>query len=285
MKQFDIAELRKIGIIQQKQEEYFSMRLRTVGGDLTADQMIKIAKISKDFGDGKLHLTMRQGVEIHNVHFSDLDKAGRELERADIVMGACGPRIRVIVACPGLSTCRWGIIDTKKIAAVLDNKYFRQSTPYKFKIGVTGCPNNCAKANENDIGIGGGLLPVWNSEKCSNCDLCVNVCPPGAIIKLKNEYKLDIKSCFYCSICTSSCPMDSWEVKKTGYSLWIGGTMGKFPRLGTLLKPLIETEEELYGLIDKAIGYYRKNGRTKERFGHLLDRIGQEKAMEEILNG
>ncbi len=282
---FDIAALKKIGMIQQKQKEYFAMRLHVVGGDLTSTQMKKVAEVAEKYGRGQLHLSTRQGVEIHFVHHGNLELARKELESVGVTMGACGPRIRIVVACPGELTCRWGIIETKAIVHDLDEKYFRQETPHKFKLSVTGCPHNCAKATENDIGVMGGLLPVWQRDACTDCGLCVNICPTGAIQKNGEYYVLNSAKCINCSICTSSCPMDAWTADKRGFILWLGGTMGKIPRLASRLPELIETKKRLYELIDRAIEYYRRNGRKKERFGHMIDRIGIEKVNEEILHG
>jgi anaerobic sulfite reductase subunit C len=291
--EFDLAALKKIGMIQQKQKEYFAMRLRAVGGDLTAQQLKKISEVARKFGKGEVHLSTRQGIEIHNVHHANLEKARLELEQVGVYMGACGPRVRIVVACPGEATCRWGIIDTKAIAKDLDAKYFREDTPHKFKMAVTGCPHNCAKATENDIGVMGAILPEWKAETCIDCNLCVNVCPTKAIERIEQEdkgvkrqnYVLLEDKCLNCSICTATCPTNSWTVKARGYNLFIGGTMGKIPRLGTLLKKLITEREELYRLIEKAVRYYQQNGRKKERFGHMIDRIGWAKVKEELLNG
>src|SRR3990172_3228088 len=182
--QFDLAALKKVGMIQQKQKKYFAMRLHAVGGDFTSEQMIKIAEVAERFGKGRLHLSTRQGIEIHFVHHFNLEPARKELEAAGVAMGACGPRIRIIVACPGNFTCKWGIIDTKEVAHILDEKYFRQETPHKFKLSVTGCPHNCAKATEKDIGVMGGILPEWDAPQCNDCGLCVNTCPTEAIQKI-----------------------------------------------------------------------------------------------------
>ncbi len=282
---FDLAALRKVGMIQQKQKEYFALRLHAVGGDFTAQQMKKVVDVSERFGRGQIHLSTRQGIEIHFVHYSKLEMARKELEKAGIAMGACGPRIRIVTACPGDATCKWGIIDTKAVAHDLDEKYFRQDTPHKFKLAVTGCPHNCAKASENDIGVMGGIEPAWDASACTDCGLCVNICPTAAIDKTDDKYVLNSSKCINCSICTSSCPAEAWKDARHGFILWIGGTMGKIPRLATKLPGLIESKDELYELIDSTIEYYRRYGRKKERFGHTIDRIGVEKVKEEILNG
>ncbi len=281
---FDLAALKKVGMIQQKQKEYFAMRLHVVGGDLDAEQLQKVAEVAATYGQSQIHLSTRQGIEIHFVHYSKLEAARLELEKVGIAMGACGPRIRVVTACPGSSTCRWGTIDTKSVARELDQKYFRQDTPHKFKMAVTGCPHNCAKATENDLGIMGGILPAWRREPCTGCNLCVNSCPTGAIYLENGEYRLDESKCIYCSICTANCPTDAWFAAKQGYILWIGGTMGKTPRLATKLRALIEDKEELYRLVHKVVEYYRQHGRKRERFGHMIDRIGEAKVKEDLLN-
>ena len=284
-KNIDLAALKKVGMIQQKQKEYFALRLHAVGGDLTSGQLKKIAEVAERYGRGQLHLSTRQGVEIHYVHHAHLEPARLELESVGVTMGACGPRIRIVVACPGSSTCRWGVIDTKEVARYLDEKYFRQDTPHKFKLAVTGCPHNCAKATENDIGVMGGIAPDWDAPLCSDCGLCENVCPTAAIRKEGERYHLDAEKCINCSICTATCSTGSWKPKRSGYLLWIGGTMGKIPRLASRLTGLIEDRETLYALIDRSIGYYREHGRKKERFGHMIDRIGLEKVREDILHG
>jgi dissimilatory sulfite reductase (desulfoviridin) alpha/beta subunit len=281
----DLAALKKTGMIQQKQKEYFALRLHAVGGDFTTPQIRGIAEIADKFGRGRIHLSTRQGIEIHFVHQSDLETAKNELEAVGVTMGACGPRVRIVVACPGALTCRWGSIDTKEIAGYLDATWFRQETPHKFKLAVTGCPHNCAKATENDIGIMGGIEPGWNESGCNDCGLCVNICPTVAIAREDAHYVLNPEKCINCSICTASCPSGSWSVVRKGYILWIGGTMGKIPRLASRLDGIIESEERLYELIGRAITCYRENGRKKERFGHMIDRIGLEKVKTEILHG
>ncbi len=275
--EFDLAALKKVGMIQQKQRDYFVMRLHAVAGGFTAEQIRKVAEVAERFGRGQLHISTRQGIEIHYVHYSRLELARKELQKAGVTMGACGPRIRIIAGCPGQATCRWGVIETQEIASYLDQKYFRQEMPHKFKMAVTGCPHNCAKATENDIGIMGGIEPVWDRSACINCGLCVNICPTKAIEKSGDTYVIEASKCINCSICTSTCASEGWRPGRTGFILWLGGTMGKIPRLATRMPGLIESKENLYALVERAVEYYRRNGRKKERFGQMIDRLGVEK--------
>src|SRR5512139_1357746 len=180
-KKINRDELKRVGIIAQNQKDTYLIRLRTVGGDLRADELKAITRVAEKYGRGEVHLTTRQGVEIPFVHVDELAPAREELEANGIVLGVCGPRGRGIVACPGTAVCTSALVETKELAAELDSAYFRQEAPHKFKIGVSGCPNSCSKPIENDIGIMGGVLPVWDKDACISCGLCVTICPANAI--------------------------------------------------------------------------------------------------------
>ncbi|HEX9113285.1 MAG TPA: sulfurtransferase TusA family protein [Nitrospirota bacterium] len=280
----NVDELKRVGIVGQKQKDYYLIRLRTIGGGMTAGELDVVAAVSRKYGDGKVHLTTRQGVEIHNIHADDLRAAREELELGGIVLGVCGPRGRGIVACPGAATCTSGIIETKELATELDAAYLRKQAPHKFKIGISGCPNNCSKPVENDIGVMGGVLPGWDREACIACKLCVSICSAQAIEQRDEDFVLDAEKCILCGLCINNCPSSAWTAQKTGYTLYLGGTMGKKPRLGTKARVLIETKEELKGYITRAFDYYVAHGKKKERFGHTLDRIGVDSAFAEILS-
>lgn len=270
------------GVVRQKQKGYVALRLHAVGGEFTSAQMQAIAGVAETYGRSRLHLSTRQGIEIHFVPVSGIEPAIRELEAAGVTMGANGPRVRILTACPGAETCRWGIFDTKEVARELDRRYFAREVPYKFKIAVTGCPNNCAKATENDIGVMGAIVPAWDGAACDDCGACEKICPVSAIRKVDERSVVDTTLCLNCSRCTTSCPRGAWTVARRGFVLWIGGTMGKTPRLADRLDGVIESTEELYALVERAFAFYRENGRPKERFGRTIDRVGLEAVLQEI---
>ena len=142
----NLDELKRVGIIAQKQKDTFLIRLRTVAGDMTADELNTVARVSQKFGGSRVHLTTRQAVEIHNIVFEDLQAAREELEQSGIVLGVCGPRGRGIVACPGNATCTSGIIETKELAAELDAVYFRRAGAAQVQDRHLGLPEQLLQA-------------------------------------------------------------------------------------------------------------------------------------------
>mgnify|MGYP001472993700 CR=1 FL=1 len=61
MSKVDYATLKKGGFMRQIQKDCFSLRLQTVGGALTTENLKKIAEVAETFGNGTVHLTSRQG--------------------------------------------------------------------------------------------------------------------------------------------------------------------------------------------------------------------------------
>ena len=108
----DYATLKKGGFMRQKQKNNFSLRLRVVGGNLTAKQLAKIAEVSDKYGDGYVHLTSRQSVEIPFIKLDDIEEVKNTLAEGDVETGVCGPRVRTITACQGQAVCPSGCIDT-----------------------------------------------------------------------------------------------------------------------------------------------------------------------------
>ncbi len=269
--------------IRQKQPGLFALRLHAVGGNLTVQQLQTVSQIAEKYGAGSIHITTRQGIEIHHVSKDDLAAAQADLDAAGLKMGASGNRVRIIIACPGSSSCRYGSIDTKSMAARLDERYFRMEAPYKIKFGVTGCPNNCGKAREADIGIMGARTPEWIGTDCVQCDACIQFCVADAITKDGDRYIRDEEKCIRCSACSVRCPKGCWQPNSFGYTVLIGGTLGKRPRLGTPLTEPVATEAEALELVDRTVSYYKEHGQPRERLGHMLDRLGEETVKQAIL--
>ena len=283
MAKTDYAALKKGGFMRQKQKDNFSLRLAVVGGTLTAENLRKIAEVAEKYGDGHVHLTSRQGVEIPFVKLQDIDEVKDSLAQGGCEPGVCGPRVRTVTACQGNEICPSGNIDTYHIAKELNERYFGRELPHKFKFGVTGCQNNCLKAEENDVGIKGAAQVTWKEDACIQCGVCEKACREKAITLEDNQVKVDYSKCNFCGRCAKSCPTDAWDVKEA-YLLSFGGTFGNSISKGESLLPLITSEEQLFRVTDAAIQFFDDYGKAGERFKFTIDRVGKDH-LYEVLKG
>ena len=272
-----------MGFMRQVQKDCFSMRLRIAGGQIGAEQLKKVYEIAQKYGEGYIHLTSRQGIEIPFIKLEDIEAIRFELSKTGLELGSSGPRVRAVTACQGSAICPSGLIDTTALANELDKRYFAKDLPHKFKLGVTGCKNNCLKAEENDLGIKGGIQPTWKKANCNFCGLCEAVCPGKAINVDKGNQNLVFAQdqCINCGKCVKSCPLAAWQ-GKSGFLVYFGGTLGNQIATGKQLIPLIFEQKELFKLIDATLAFFAKYGKPKERFRRTIERVGWELLEKEL---
>lgn len=287
----DLNELKKGGILKQRQKDYFILRTRIPGGYLKAELLPRVMQVAEKYGRGYVHLSTRQCIEIAWIHLKDIEKVKKELEKAGILTGACGPRSRNIVACPGSSVCRFGLLDTQNLARKMDKKFFGRDVPKKFKIGLSGCLNSCAKPQENDLGFLAQAEPQVDLNLCTGCTLCAKVCKevclrgkkaPAIIMgeDKKPVYKKEF--CFFEGDCIRVCPVNAWSIKRTGYSVFLGGKVGRFPMFGIKVADFVG-EEGIFKITQKTIDVYNKIANKGERFGEAIERVGIEEVKKQVL--
>ena len=271
----DYAALKKGGYMRQKQKGYGSLRLAVVGGNLTAENIKTVAEVAEKYGRGYVHMTSRQGIEIPFIKVEELAEVKEALAKGGVGTGVCGPRVRTVTACQGSEVCPSGCIDTYTLAKELDERYFGRELPHKFKFGVTGCQNNCLKAEENDVGIKGGMNIEYKEDDCISCGVCVKACRQDALKMVDGKIELDAQKCNHCGRCVKSCPVDAWK-GTPGYIVSFGGTFGNNIYKGEELLPLIPDKETLFRVTDAAINFFEKNANPSERFRKTLQRVGEE---------
>lgn len=277
----DYATLKKGGFMKQKQKDHFSLRLSVVGGQVTTEQLVAITEVANKYGHGYIHLTSRQGVEIPFIKLDDIDKVKEELAKGGANPGVCGPRVRTITACQGAEVCPNGCIETEELAQELNDRYFGRELPHKFKFGVTGCQNNCLKAEENDVGIKGGVRVTWVKDKCINCGLCAKLCREDAISIEDGDIVVNDEKCNNCGRCSIGCPTDAYDTVP-GYLISFGGLFGNKINKGTEIVPFVEDKETLFAICDAALKFFDENANPSERFKFTIDRVGKEK-LEELI--
>ena len=148
---------------------------------------------------------------------------------------------------------------------------------------MTGCQNNCLKAEENDVGIKGAIKVDWLQDKCIGCGLCAKVCRQGAIQVENKKVIFDKEKCNYCGRCFKSCPTDAWE-DVHGYIVSFGGLFGNSINKGESIIPFIEDKQKLLEVCDAAIQFFADNAKNGERFKYTIDRVGKDVFAKKILD-
>jgi ferredoxin-nitrite reductase len=165
----EVERLKWVGIYPQRQGgDALMMRIKVPGGFLKPEQARVIGKIATDFargpipnphfGNNFLDLTTRQDVQMHWIKMGDVPEIWRRLEEAGITtVQACGDSARNVLCCPVSGLGHEEAIDAYPVAQAISN-YFTGNREYanlprKFKMSVTGCLEDCAQAEINDIGM------------------------------------------------------------------------------------------------------------------------------------
>jgi len=146
---------------------------------------------------------------------------------------------------------------------------------HKFKVGLSECPNACSQIYIMDIALHGFVEPEIIPEKCEFCATCVSACEEGAITLRDKGVEIDKNKCIGCGACIKVCPTGALKEGFKGYKVYLGGKLGRHPRLATFLK--IVKEEEVIPLIKRVVEFYKKENTKGERLGAIIERIGWEK--------
>ena len=285
MAKVDYKELKSKCFIEQVQKDLFSLRLRLAGGIISTEKLKNVYEIAEKYANGYVHLTSRQSIEIPFIKLEDIDNVKADLAKAGLEPGACGGGVRTITACQGNAVCKSGLIDSTKLAMDLDEKYFGKKLPHKFKIGITGCHNNCLKAEENDLGIKGGIKPKFVEENCIYCGACESVCRYNAleVDRVEKTLKYNESNCTMCGRCVKVCKSKAM-LGESGYLVYFGGLFGNRISIGRQLLPFILTQSQLNATIDTTINFFEVNAKSKERLCTTLDRVGWDLLLKELHN-
>lgn len=272
----DFNDLKSGGFIKQRQKNLFTVRLRCPGGRLTTDKLIEISRIAHKYSKkGVVHLSYRQSLEILYVDYREFNDLVRELEKIGQKVASCGPRVRVPTACGGCEYNPNGLVDTQKMAQMVDKKYFGMPTPHKFKTSFSGCPIDCSRTREMDLGFQGVVDPMWEEDLCTGCTICAEACKEGAIESDPDTGQpiFDPLKCIYCADCIRACPTEAWKPRRWGYLVRLGGKHGRHPLEAVEVCNFLP-EEKVAEAIEKTVEWYRANGKRGERIGHTIKRVG-----------
>jgi ferredoxin-nitrite reductase len=161
--------LKWAGLYPQRQGgDAFMLRLKVPAGKMNAAQAKAVGLIAAElaigpepspvWGDAYLDITTRQDIQMHWLRIEDIPEVWRRLEEVGLTtVQACGDSARNVLGCPVAGVDAEEAFDAGPVAQAISD-YFTGNREYanlprKFKVSVTGCLDDCAQAEINDIGL------------------------------------------------------------------------------------------------------------------------------------
>jgi NAD(P)H-nitrite reductase large subunit len=139
------------GAILQRDRETYGVAPHLPCGVVTPETLRMIADVAERYSVPMVKVTSAARIALLGVREQDVDAIWSELGMdPGNVVGIC---VRSIKACPGTTHCKRGLQDSLGVGLQLDARFHGMELPGKMKIGVSGCPLQCAETSFKDIGL------------------------------------------------------------------------------------------------------------------------------------
>jgi sulfite reductase (ferredoxin) len=145
-----------VGITPQRQAGLSAVGASVMGGRLTGEQLIQLADLAEEFGDGQLRATIMQNIVVVNVPNARARELVHRLSGIGLQVEST-PFWRGAVACTGTEFCKLAIAETKAFSKWLTGEMEERLPGFdqQIKLHVTGCTNSCGQSWIADIGLEG----------------------------------------------------------------------------------------------------------------------------------
>src|ERR671931_1205656 len=140
--------------------DYSMVRIKVPGGEITPEQIEKIASLSEAFSIGSAHVSTRQNIQLHWVQLEDVSEVMRGLVEVGLTTReACGNTVRNVMCSHFAGVCPDEAFEATPYAKAIARFFIRnpicQNLPRKFKINFACCPEH-GLVGITDI----GLIPI-----------------------------------------------------------------------------------------------------------------------------
>jgi sulfite reductase alpha subunit len=227
--------------------------------------------------------------------YDDLAEIGFDL-------GGSGSALRTPSACVGPARCEYACIDSldlcHKITTTFQDQIHRPMFPYKFKIKISACANDCvASIARSDLSI----IGTWKGNIRIDQDAVrqyagdgmdiraevIDLCPTKCMAWDGSSLSIDDGECNRCMHCINLMPKALRQGQEKGATLLIGG---KAPivhgaLLGWVIVPFIQVVPpyaEVFDVIQKIFDWWDENGKMRERVGELVNRLGMSRFLRDM---
>jgi len=278
--------------------EFHTIRVNQPAGFFyTAKKLRQLTAIWDKYGSGLYNMHGSTGdCILLGTSTENLQPCVDELAEIGFDLGGSGGAMRTLGCCVGQARCEKACIDSMGIVHELTLHYqeviHRPSWPYKFKIKVSACPNDCAAASaRSDLAVMG----MWRDSIIIDDEAVrqtvdggfdifnrvIRKCPSEALDWNQEEKRLIVRpeDCVHCMNCVNMLPRAISIGHQRGATLLIGGKapVVKGAMIGWVLVPFMSMEPpytELKEIIDKITDWWADHAKNRERVGELIDRLG-----------
>ena len=285
---------------------FHTLRVNHPGGWFyTTKALRKICDVWEKFGSGMTNFHGSTGdIILLGTTTENLQPCFNALTEIGYDLGGSGSCLRTPTACVGPARCEWSCIDTldmvHNLTMEFQDEIHRPRWPYKSKIKISGCPNDCvaaiARADITIIGAWRDSLKI--DQKAvreyvkSGMDIRTDIvarCPTNALEwdEKAQELRLIPQDCVRCMHCINKMTKAIRPGNDKGATILIGGKAPilKGAMLSSVLIPFMKIEPpytEIKDLIRKIWDWWDENGRTRERVGELIERLGMRNFLKAI---
>jgi sulfite reductase alpha subunit len=287
-------------------ESFHTVRVNMPSGWFyTTETLRQICDIWEKYGSGLTNLHGATGdVILLGTTTPNLQPCFDELTDSGFDLGGSGSALRTPSCCVGPARCEYACIDTLDICHNLTMEFqdeiHRPRWPYKFKIKISGCPNDCvaaiARADFTVIGTWKDNLTIdqdavqeYIKEGFDIKGRVISKCPTDALEWEEKTaiLKFNPEDCVRCMHCINKMPKAIRTGIDKGAVILIGGKAPiiKGAYLSWVLVPFMKTEPpytEMKDLLRKIWDWWDENGRTRERIAELIERVGFKKFLHDI---
>jgi len=156
---------RATNVRPQKQPGYSVVTVTAPEGNLTADQMRRLADLADDAGDGLWRVSMNQNLLLGYVPNGALRRVYGVLVSLGL-QKAGADEISDVISCPGAYSCNLALTKSMGLGHALSEAMRAETDAIvrRLRINISGCPNSCGQHWIADIGFYGNARKINGRE-------------------------------------------------------------------------------------------------------------------------
>ncbi|HEY5673843.1 MAG TPA: NAD(P)/FAD-dependent oxidoreductase [Malonomonas sp.] len=152
-------DIKEKGAIVQRDRQTYAIVPHTPAGLISREQLRNIADVADKYQVPMIKVTSAQRLALIGLAEADIDAAWQDLGAPiGYTTGLC---VRSVKICPGTDCCKRGLQDSIGVGLEMDKRFHGRPLPWKMKMAVSGCPNDCGETCIRDIGLI-GTPRGWN---------------------------------------------------------------------------------------------------------------------------